>query len=209
MGKYNYKGNRRGGSGKSFRRDSKQSRNRQVRQTHRETVLSRPLKTCPYPTIPYKHRLTHSLSARVGTCIHASVLLIAILKPLDLFCPRLVLHSPVAVKCSPRMSEFFARRENSGLKFEGILSAKTLLSFLGNPICLFEYTMIQLRIFLHIHRRLFHLNKYIRLQSRLSRLRQMANTNGRTASLLNEAVSQRGKGFQKRAECQKANPQIS
>lgn len=209
MAKYNYRGNHRGGSGKSFRRDSKQSRNRQVCQTRRETVLYRPLKTCPYPTTPRKHSSTHSLSAKAGTSVHASVLLIAILKPLDLFCPRLVLHSPVAVKCSPRMAEFFARRENSGLRFEGTLSAKTLLSFLGDPICLFEYTMIQLRIFLHIHRRLFHLNKYIRLQLRLSRLRHRANTNGKTASLLNEAVFPHGKEFQKRAECQRENPQIS
>lgn len=209
MGKYNYKGNRRGGSGKSFRRESRQNQNRKVCQTRPQTALPRLPNTCPYPTTPCRHKSAHSLSARAGISIHANVLLRAILKPLDLFCPRLVLHSPVAVKCSPRMAEFFARRENSGLRFEGTLSTKTLLSFLGDPICLFEYTMIQLRIFLHIHRRLFHLNKYIRLQSRLSRLRYMANTNGRTASLLNEAVSQRGKGFQKRAECQKANPQIS
>ena len=209
MSKYNYKENLRGDSGNNCRRGSKQSRNRQGCQTHRESVRAEPPNICPNPTTPCKHRSTHSLSAKAGTCIHANVLLRAILKPLDLFCPRLVLHAPVAVKCSRRMAEFLARRENSGLRFEGTLSAKTLLSFLGDPICLFEYTLIQLRVFLTIHRRLFHLNKYIRLQSRLNRLKQTANTNGRTASLLNEAVSRRGKAFQKRAEYQKANPQIS
>lgn len=209
MSKYNCKGNPHYGFEKNFLREPRQNRNRKVCQTRPQTALPRLPKTCPYPTTPCRHKSAHSLSAKAGISIHASVLLTAILKPLDLFCPRLVLHSPVAVKCSPRMAEFLARPENNGLKFEGTLSAKTILSFLGDPICLFEYTTIQLRVFLHIHRRLFHLNKYIRLQSRQLRLRQTANTNGRTASLLNEAVSRRGKAFQKRAEYQKANPQIS
>lgn len=209
MSKYNCKENPHYGFEKNFLRESRQNRNRKVCQTRPQTALPQLPRTCPYPTTPCRHKSAHSLSARVGISIHASVLLIAILKPLDLFCPRLVLHSPVAVKCSRRMVEFLGRRENSGLRFEGTLSAKTILSFLGDPICLFEYTMIQLRIFLHIHRRLFHLNKYIRLQSRQLRLKRTANTNGRTASLLNEAVSRRGKAFQKRAEYQKANPQIS
>ena len=209
MSKYSCKGNSHYGFEKNFLRDSRQSRNRKVCQKRPQASLPRLPKTRPYPTTPCRHKYAHFLSARAGISIHASVLLVAILKPLDLFCPRLVLHSPVAVKCSRRMAEFLGRRENSGLRFEGTLSAKTILSFLGDPICLFEYTMIQLRIFLHIHRRLFHLNKYIRLQSRQLRQRQTANTNGRPASLLNEAVSRRGKAFQKRAEYQKANPQIS
>ena len=146
---------------------------------------------------------SHFFLTKAVIGIRPNVLITAILKPLDLIFPDLKVWLPTFLSVSNPAVLFRLKQEKYTHTLKtGKLSAKTILSLLCDPICLLEYTRLQLVLLLRIFRRLglILLRKPLQqnhCQSKMTASNSCLKEVCRLESLLNEKENHKSTDTQK------------